>query len=216
MIRPSRQRGFTLIEILLATVLLVGGLAIAFASVRSAMQIAQRGERVAAQNERMRAVEGFLRRRLSMALPTAAEPPDPTREPLYFQGEAQRMLFVSELPGYLGRGGPYVHELQARGRGEAQTLELALTLVQNGERVAETPPRPPEVLADALREVQFRYRGVDVRTGQLGDWQTQWDDTRRLPNLVEIRIIPQQGPAWPPLVVALSQSRGARTSGAGT
>lgn len=214
-LRPL-PRGFTLIEVLLATVLLVGGLAIAFATVRSAMNIAQRGERVAAQNERMRAVEGFLRRRLSMALPTPAEPPDPTREPLYFQGEAQRMLFVSELPGYLGRGGPYVHELQGRGRGDTQALELGLTLVQNGERIAEIPPRPPEVLADGLREVSFRYRGVDVRTGQLGEWQDRWDDTRRLPNLVEIRIAPQQGVAWPPLVVALSQSRGARAAGAGT
>ncbi|MGH8045091.1 MAG: prepilin-type N-terminal cleavage/methylation domain-containing protein, partial [Stenotrophomonas sp.] len=48
MTHPQRMRGFTLIEVLLATVLLVGGLALAFATVRSAMNIAQRGERVAA------------------------------------------------------------------------------------------------------------------------------------------------------------------------
>jgi len=208
--RARRARGFTLIEILLATALLVGGLALAFATVRSAMAISQRGERMAAQNERMRAVEGFLRRRLSMALPTAAEPPDPTREPLYFLGESQRMLFVSELPGYLGRGGSYVHELQAVRGGRDLRLEVALTLVQNGERIEETPPRPPEMLADALREVVFRYRGIDPRSGQLGEWQTQWDDTRRLPLLVEIRIVPLQGPAWPPMVAALSQAQGAR------
>lgn len=214
--RPGPAHGFTLIEVLLATVLLVGGLALAFATVRSAMNIAQRGEQMAAQNERMRAVEGFLRRRLSMALPTAAEPPDPTREPLYFLGEAQRMLFVSELPGYLGRGGPYVHELQVQGSGEVKTLELGLTLVQNGERIAETPPRPPEMLADALRDVRFRYRGVDPRNGQLGDWQERWEDSRRLPNLVEVRIVPARGAEWPPLVVVLTQSRAARTTGAGT
>lgn len=206
-----RARGFTLIEVLLATVLLVGGLALAFATVRSAMNIAQRGERVAAQNERMRAVEGFLRRRLTMALPSATEPPDPTREPVHFLGEPQRMLFVSELPGYLGRGGPYVHELQVRRSGATLRLEVALTLVQNGERVEETPPRAPELLADELREVAFRYRGIDPRSGQLGDWQTQWDDTRRLPTLVEIRVTPQQGAVWPPMVAALSQSRGARS-----
>ena len=206
----NAARGFTLIEVLLATVLLVGGLALAFATVRSAMNIAQRGERVAAQNERMRAVEGFLRRPLSMALPTAAEPPDPTREPLYFLGEPQHMLFVSELPGYLGRGGAYVHELQVNRYGDALRLDVALTLVQNGERIAETPPRAPEMLADALREVAFRYRGIDPSSGQLGAWQTQWDDTRRLPLLVEIRVVPLQGPAWPPMVAALSQARGAR------
>ena len=51
------QRGFTLIEVLLATALLVGGLALAFATVRSALAISQRGEQMAAHNERMRAVE---------------------------------------------------------------------------------------------------------------------------------------------------------------
>jgi len=121
------------------------------------------------------------------------------------------MLFVSELPGYLGRGGPYVHELQVNRNGDALRLDVALTLVQNGERIDETPPRAPELLADALREVAFRYRGIDPRSGQLGEWQTRWDDTRRLPLLVEIRIVPQQGPAWPPMVAALSQSRGPRS-----
>ncbi|MDY0955951.1 MAG: type II secretion system protein J [Stenotrophomonas rhizophila] len=205
------QRGFTLIEVLLATALLVGGLALAFATVRSALAISQRGEQMAAHNERMRAVEGFLRRRLSMAMLTATTPPDPTREPVYFLGEPQHMLFVSDLPGYLGRGGPYVHELQVRGSGDAQRLDLALTLVQNGERIEETPPRPPEALADALRAVTFRYRGIDPRNGQLGEWQDRWEDTRRLPSLVSISVTPRQGPAWPPMVVALAQqSRGAR------
>ncbi|HAI46434.1 general secretion pathway protein J [compost metagenome] len=206
----TRARGFTLIEVLLATALLVGGLALAFATVRSAMAISQRGERMVAQNERMRAVEGFLRRRLSTAMLTATTPPDPTREPVYFLGQAQQMLFVSDLPGYLGRGGPYLHELQVRGSGEAQRLELALTLVQNGERIAEQPARPPEVLADGLRAVSFRYRGIDPRNGTLGDWQDAWEDTRRLPSLVSITITPQQGPAWPPMVAALPQQRGAR------
>lgn len=205
------HRGFTLIEVLLATALLVGGLALAFATVRSALAISQRGEQMAAHNERMRAVEGFLRRRLSMAMLTATTPPDPTREPVYFLGEPQHMVFVSDLPGYLGRGGPYVHELQVRGSGDAQRLDLALTLVQNGERIEENPPRAPEALADALRAVSFRYRGIDPRNGQLGEWQDRWEDTRRLPSLVSISVTPRQGPAWPPMVVALAQQpRGAR------
>ena len=199
------HRGFTLIEVLLATALLVGGLALAFATVRSALAISQRGEQMAAHNERMRAVEGFLRRRLSMAMLTATTPPDPTREPMYFLGEPQHMVFVSDLPGYLGRGGPYVHELQVRGSGDAQRLDLALTLVQNGERIEENPPRAPEALADALRAVSFRYRGIDPRNGQLGEWQDRWEDTRRLPSLVSISVTPRQGPAWPPMVVALAQ-----------
>ena len=46
-----RAAGFTLVEVMLATVLLAGGLALAFASVRSAMAVSQRGEQIAAESE---------------------------------------------------------------------------------------------------------------------------------------------------------------------
>ena len=34
-----------------------------------------------------------------------------TRQQIRFLGEPQRMRFVSDLPDYLGRGGPYLHDL---------------------------------------------------------------------------------------------------------
>ncbi|WMJ67782.1 type II secretion system protein J [Stenotrophomonas sp. 24(2023)] len=199
-----RAAGFTLIEVLLATVLLVGGLALAFASVRSAMAVSQRGEAIAAASERMRAVEGLLRRQLSAALRSPIEPLDPTREPVYFLGQAQQMLFVADVPGYLGRGGPYLHTLQVQGEAGAQRLTLGLVLLQKGERIEETPPRAPELLVDGLQSVQLRYRGIDAATSQLTEWLPRWEDTRRLPLLVEIRVRPAQGAPWPPLVVALN------------
>ena len=70
----QRAAGFTLVEVMLATVLLAGGLALAFASVRSAMAVSQRGEQIAAESERMRAVESLLRRQLAGALRTRWRP----------------------------------------------------------------------------------------------------------------------------------------------
>ena len=74
---------------------------------------------------------------------------------------------------------------------------------QEGERIEENPPRPPEVLAEDLKDVRLRYRGVDASNGQMTDWLPRWDDTRRLPLLVEVQIVPSRGTPWPPLVVAL-------------
>ena len=145
--------GFTLVEVMLATVLLAGGLALAFASVRSAMAVSQRGEQIAAESERMRAVQALLRRQLAGAMRSPLEVPDPTREPVFFLGEEQRMLFVADLPGYLGRGGPYLHALQVDGKAGQQRLLLDLVLLQEGERIAETPPRPPEVLVGMAAEL---------------------------------------------------------------
>lgn len=197
-----RVRGFTLVEVMLAMVLLAGGLALAFASVRSAMAVSQRGEQIAAQSERMRAVEGLLRRQLGAALRSPIEVPDPSREPVFFQGDEKGMQFVADLPGYLGRGGPYLHALQVDGATGQQRLLLGLVLLQEGERINENPPRPPEVLADQLKSVQLRYRGIDAGSGQMTDWLPRWDDTRRLPLLVEIQVVPAKGAAWPALVVA--------------
>lgn len=198
-----RASGFTLIEVLLATALLAGGLALAFVTVRSAMTISQRGEAMAADNERMRAVQGLLRRQLSQALRSPIEPLDPAREPLYFAGEAQRLRFVSELPGYLGRGGAYVHDLQVVRAGQGVRLQLGLVMVQNGEQLPEAPARPPERLVDGLRRVTLRYRGIDATSGQLTDWLPAWEDTRRLPLLVSMQVEPMRGAPWPELVVAL-------------
>ncbi|MGB9100190.1 MAG: type II secretion system protein J, partial [Stenotrophomonas indicatrix] len=169
----------------------------------SAMAISQRGEQIAAQSERMRAVQALLRRQLASALRSPLEVPDPTREPVFFQGDDQGMQFVADLPGYLGRGGPYLHALQVDGAAGHRRLLLGLVLLQEGERIEENPPRPPEVLAEELKDVRLRYRGVDASNGQLTEWLPRWEDTRRLPLLVEVQIVPARGTPWPPLVVSL-------------
>ena len=67
--RPVRPlaSGFTLIEVLLATMLLAAALTLAFATLRAAGATAQRGEAMAERNERIRAVSEFLRKRIGGA-----------------------------------------------------------------------------------------------------------------------------------------------------
>ncbi len=207
---PATRRaaaGFTLIEILLAMVLLAAGLALAFATIRSAMAISTRGEAMAKRGEQVRAVEGLLRRRLASAMPVAMAVDAETGQRDFFIGEAQRLRFVADVPNYLGRGGPYLHDLGVAGDGAERRLQLSLVLVQDARLVPERPPRGPEVLAEGLRALRFRYRGIDPLSGELGDWQPRWDTPDRLPLLVSIEVLPTRGPPWPPLTVALPQYR---------
>jgi len=206
----SRVSGFTLIEVLLATVLLVAGLTLAFATLRSANTISQRGEAMAARGERMRAVEGFLRRSLTGALPLAMGRDPESQRPLRFVGEPARMRFVADVPDYLGRGGPYLHDLSVDGQAPKLRLQIVLAQVQSAQALTETRPLPPEPLADGLLEVRFAYRGRQDAFGTLGDWQPQWDASDRMPLLVRIDLRDAKG-AWPPLVVALPQAPNART-----
>lgn len=202
---PTRARGFTLIELLLATVLLAAGLALAFATVKSVMAVSARGEAMASRSERVRAVEAFLRRRLASAMPVLIGEAADTGEPQLFIGEPQRLRFVADVPDYLGRGGPYLHDIDLSGSSGSHRLRIALTLLQAGHQIPEQPVRPAEILAEGLQAVRFRYRGLDPDSGRLGEWQDQWQAPGRMPLLVSIEIVPLQGAAWPPLTVALPQ-----------
>lgn len=199
-----RAAGFTLIEVLLATVLLAAGLTLAFATLRSASTISQRGEALAARSERMRTVEGFLRQRLVSALPVALGRDEHTLRPQRFIGEPRRLRFVADVPDYLGRGGPYLHDIDVHGQAPAQQLRITLAQLQDGKPVDIDAAAPAEILADGLVEVRLAYRGFDPLRGGPGEWQDQWADSDRLPRWVRIELRDALGP-WPPLLVVLPQ-----------
>lgn len=200
--RAAKAAGFTLIEVLLATVLLAAGLALAFATVVAATKTASRGESIAAHSERIRAVEGFLRKRLAATRPVPFGIDESSTLPQRFIGEPDRLRFVADLPDYLGRGGPYLHDFVIENDGDGQRITLALTMVQAGAQIEEGEPRAPEVLVEGLRAARFRYRTLDGN-GALGDWQEHWQAVEQLPLLVEVTLTDTDGRAWPPLVVGL-------------
>ncbi len=89
------------------------------------------------------------------------------------------MRFVADLPDYLGRGGPYLHDFTVREEAGRVRVELALTMVQAGLTVEEGVPVRPEVLADGLRAATFRYRALDGEGG-VGEWQDAWETHEQL------------------------------------
>lgn len=210
---PARAagRGFTLIEVMLATVLLAAGLALAFATLTAASKTATRGEALAERSERIRAVEGFLRKRISAARPVAFRTGQASELPQRFLGEPERMRFVADLPNYLGRGGPYSHDFLIERSEGKRRIVLALNIVSAGETIDDPRPRAPEVLVDELASARFRYRGLDPESGELGEWTDRWDAVDRLPLLVEATFTDADGDSWPTLVVGLPQAMGIAT-----
>lgn len=199
-----KARGFTLVEVLIATVLLAAGLALAFGTLRAATATAQRGEAMAARSEHMRAVAGFLRGRLVAARPLAFAFDVEATLPVRFTGRPDAMRFVADLPAWLGQGGPHVHDLRVVPRGDRVDLVVGLALLQplDIDGAVTWEAGEPELLAEGLRSVRFRYRALDA-DGQLGEWQDSWETPERLPVHVEIAIRGADGRAWPPVVVAL-------------
>ncbi len=200
----SRIAGFTLIEVLLATMLLAAGLALGFATVRAAGATAERGEAMAVRNERMRSVSEFLRSRIGGAQGAVFNLDDATGQAQRFLGDARSMRFVADLPDYLGRGGPHLHELKLAGSGDTQSLQVDFRMVVAGKTIETTDRRAPEPLVNELRSVRFSYR-ANPDGDQPAPWQPQWDSAEALPQQVRVQIADKQG-AWPDVVIALPQA----------
>jgi len=205
--RRLAARGFTLMELLVATVLLAAAMTLAFATLRAASAAATRGEQRAQRNERMRAVEGFLRKRIASALPVGYDMDAASGMPSRFLGEPDRLRFVADLPAYLGRGGPHLHDIAVvrDPGGQGLRLEVQFATVLANKIVEEANPRPPEALVGGLREVRIRYRALDTQL-RMAEWTDRWEQRDRLPLQVKVEIVDGDGAHWPPIVVSLPQA----------
>lgn len=195
----ARTRGFSLLEVLLASVLLAGGLLLAFASLRTVIEAQQRTEQRVAESERTRAVQQFLRRQIGGALPVAFEIVPETGEGRLLRLSEHKLEFVGAMPGYLSRGGLYLQTFEwVRAEGGWQLRFQAQQLTPDGPLDAE---RPPKVLISGMREARFEARAVDER-GEWGGWEADWQRTAQLPPVLRLRAREQaSGREWPVLVL---------------
>jgi general secretion pathway protein J len=199
-----RTRGFTLVELLLAIMLLAMLMAAAWGSISTVTKAASRGEALIDRTNRMRVAQELIRRQIRNALALPYQVDSSTGETRTFEGESELMRFVAPMPGYLSRGGAYLQTLELRpGRGGGQELVFSHELLNGYDpdkpRDAE---REPVVLIEGIRRGVFEYRGLD-ETGKLSDWEDEWDESGAQPVLVRMRfeMTADSGCRWPELVV---------------
>jgi general secretion pathway protein J len=212
----AASRGFTLIEVMLAILLLAVLLAAAFGGIRSAVKGMDVGEALIDRTNRLRVAQEFLRHQLSRALPLPFGQESGSGSNFLFQGEGDFMRYVAPMPGYLSNGGAYV-----------QTLELANT--RNGKQLLFTHAMlngfdlkdssrnetEPVILMDQIESGRFEYRKLDDE-GELEDWSDDWDDPSQTPVMVRIhlRMREQALVGWPDMEIPLVLGAGAaRQSG---
>jgi general secretion pathway protein J len=205
MIAHARQRGFSLLEVLMASVLLALLLTGAWAGVRTATRSAERGEALVERTNTLRVAQEFLRRQISQALVLAYGQERGTGERVVFEGDRDTLTYVSAMPGYLGRGGAYVQRLTIeRGRHGGQLVfrHALLNGFDEDSFRDDDENAPPVVLLEHIRQASFEFRALDDR-GELGNWQDQWDETAQLPLLVRIEIEFERDANmnWPELVI---------------
>jgi len=207
------QAGFTLLEVLIATVLLAIMMTLLMGGLRIGAGSWEQGERRAAQASRLLVTQNFFRTYLGDALPllesvrrSAAAGTRPMRPKLLFRGGADRLEYAATLPPQV-RGGLYRFELYVDEEGDRKDLKLAIRPFSSAEADEEAEPIEDVVLLEGLASLRIAYFGkANVEDeGNFAPRESQWLEEWRqqfMPELIRVDITMADEPPWPPLVIA--------------
>ncbi|MDF9392817.1 MULTISPECIES: prepilin-type N-terminal cleavage/methylation domain-containing protein [Methylococcus] len=191
------SRGFTLIEVLIATSLLAVMSLILTASLRLAAASWEKGEVSVERASRALVVQEFLRARLAMALPIR-EPGEANRMVLAFRGGPQTLSFVSTLPAYV-RGGLHRFRLYLAQSEEGTDLRVSVMPLTNNPQDPVAPIDDVLVL-EGVAQFRLSYLRQNELNGELV-WVEEWQELV-MPRMVRLVIQPEGEDPWPPLMVA--------------
>jgi general secretion pathway protein J len=209
--KVTRVHGFTLLELMLAILLLAVLLAGTYGAIRTAVHAMHSGETAIDRANRLRVAQEFMRHQISRIMPLAFGQDKNTNTNYVFEGERNTMRFVAPMPGYLSKGGPYVQTLSFAGNRRNGKQLLFTDEMLNGfdldEKSAETEP---SILLDQIADGRFEFRTLD-ENGEMTDWSDQWDDPSMTPVMVRIvvRMQPEARIEFPEMEIPLLLDVGA-------
>jgi len=208
-LRIPNQRannGFTLLETVLAIVLLAVLIGAGYSGLRAAAKAMASGEVSVERTNRLRVSQEFMRHQISRILPLPFDHDDSTGENKIFEGTRDMMRFVAPMPGYLSHGGAYVQTIELK-RAAGNTLQLYFSNViltgYDAKKLTQSD-LDPQVLIDQVKSGRFEYRTYNDQ-GELGDWTDRWQDPGKTPVMVRIHLEMAREAlvAWPDMQIAL-------------
>lgn len=194
--------GFTLLEIMVAMVVLSLIVTTAFGALRLGERSWEAGLARSTENETMRAVSGVLQRQFEQFLPmvwTADK-----EKTLAFNGDSRQIRFIGPAPLHRGATGLFEYTLEVETDNDGTRLVLYYQL--HDPDIDDFRPqlddRQRVLLVDELNDADFSYFGSPVENDP-PQWYSQWaGDAEAFPKLVRARIEAVNGP-WPDLVMTL-------------
>lgn len=192
--KPTRRdRGFTLLEMLVALVVLgfvVAGLS---QGLRFGLRATDRQERQSAERGDLDAIDRLLRRLIVQMEPGTSREPNPVI------GDSNAVAFTTDL-GDAARA-LATSQAEVRLAIESGRLVMAWRPFVHAQRLTPAPPPQRTVLLEGLDRIELAYWG---REGdEPAAWRSAWQQ-KALPTLIRIRLIFQPGAnrRWPDIVAA--------------
>jgi general secretion pathway protein J len=200
-----RERGFTLIELVLALSIVAVMVTILFGGLRLGLRAWQRGEERADLLEHARSMSQFLEQSLSGAYPFRAPVEQGSQAVVLFQGESEKVSFVTmSAPVPVGPGIVFTATTLSLDSGTAPGLAIRQKALPNFDPFEQVTP---SMIDSTVTGIRFRY----LRDTDGGSWEETWDaaEERALPRAIEVTLtamvngrVEEQPPLTIPIRVA--------------
>jgi prepilin-type N-terminal cleavage/methylation domain-containing protein len=195
--RLSPQSGFTLLELLVAIMILTMIMTAAMGAVRVASRSFEAGIQRSDENARIRVVADILRRQFRQLLPVTWN--ENRRDFIAFKGDRDRVQFVAPAPDSSTGPGYLIYQISNVPSQEQNPLVLEFAAFDPGSDGFDMPANSGrEVLANDI-QVSFDYFGA-LDELDSPDWHENWlPGSARLPTVVRMHLA-SSGQQWPELL----------------
>jgi general secretion pathway protein J len=174
-----RQRGFTLLELLVAVTLLGLISVVLFNGVQFGTRAWERAEARLDRAADRTALGTLLHRELSRIYPVRQD--SRAGERVLFTGTRETLNFIGPEPADAAVAGTYVFDLRVSTDGR-KDLVLSWSLMGSGAHAGRA------FLMRNIRSVELAYFGAPGRNGR-PTWSSSWRDRAHLPRLISLRIV---------------------------
>ena len=205
-----KQRGFTLLELLIAITLLGMILVLLFGGLRLGVRSWDTSQRQVDSLNSVRSVENFLRRELGLAYPYFWKSGPVQR--VAFLGERNKLSFVAQLPSRIGGGGLYAISVELEQLDKVKRIVWHHTPISSQMQDFTTLAQTSEMVLVAselsgVEDIWLTYFGQENESAA-PRWMDRWENSTRLPMLIRIQVRFSKGTEWPDFVVAPMLSSG--------
>jgi general secretion pathway protein J len=203
--KRSSQAGFTLIELVVAMALLGTMMVLLYSGLTFSLRSWDAGEVNGRRTADRRIGENFLRRELSELFPMRWK--DAMMVRFAFDGQAQRLRFVSSRPAGVSQGGLSLVSLEIEQEpGPARVRNLVMRRAMPDDDAKDFTPldhAERTVLIAGIDSVAFDYFGSENDFSQ-PQWTNSWKFDARIPELIRMRVKADEGAAAQEMVVRIN------------
>lgn len=198
----NNSPGFTLVEVLVALVLLGLISVVLFSSFKLGVRAWEVGSVRAGQPSEVEVVQNLLRNQLREARQLPLGPGEP-RVDFTFAGSSEELRFSAPMPAHLGMGGYHVAVVSTDGAGMYRNLILRWHTYRPDMSLTDDRWSEPLVLLDGIAGIEIEYFGRGEEE-ERAVWHETWDHEETLPDLVRLRLsfAATDDRRWPELLVA--------------